>query len=70
MAVTSLMPNRKADIISQLTLFLDKALTSRCINILRKYLNKFEIENVAIINKLFIFKADFLTMRNITKIIY
>ncbi len=60
----------KADIIPLPTLPLDKALIARCIDILKKYLKRLGIENVAIFNKLLIFKGDFLTMRNITRAIY
>lgn len=60
----------KADIISLLTLPLDKALIAGTIDILKAYLKRLGIKNVAITNKLLIFKGDFLTMHNLTRTIY
>lgn len=61
---------KKANIILLLTLPLDKVLIAETIAILKKYLKKLGIENIAIINKLFIFKKNFLIIYNLTKIIY
>ncbi len=41
-----------------------------CIDILKEYLKRLGIEDVAIFNKLLIFKGDFLTVRNVTRAIY
>ncbi len=60
----------KADIIPLSTLLLDKASIAGCIDILKKYLKRLGIEDVAILNKLLIFKNDFLTVCNITRAIY
>lgn len=51
-------------------LLLDKTSIVRCIDIFKKYLKKLKIKDVATINKLLIFKEDFLTMRNVTRTIY
>ncbi len=60
----------KADIILLPTLLLDKALIAGYINILKEYLKRLEIEDLVILNKLFIFKSDFFTRRNVTRAIY
>ncbi len=60
----------KSDIILLSSLPLDKALIAGCIDILKKYLQRLRIEDVAILNKLLIFKGDFLTVRNVTRAIY
>lgn len=48
----------------------NKALIVKIIDIFKKYLKRLEIESVAITNKLFIFKKDYLTVRNVTRAIY
>ncbi len=60
----------KANIIPLSTLPLDETLIARCINIFKKYLKRLGIEDVAILNKLLIFKSDFLTIHNVTRTIY
>ena len=60
----------KVDIISLSTLSLDETLIAGTIDILKEYLKRLGIENAAITNKLLIFKRDFLTVRNVTKVIY
>ena len=61
---------KKAPIIPLLTLSLDEILITRCINIFKKYLKRLGIEDVTIINKLFIFKGDFFLVNTIIKVIY
>lgn len=61
---------KKTNIISLLILFLDKILIIKTINIFKKYLKKLKIENIAIINKLLIFKENFIIIYNIIRAIY
>ena len=61
---------KKADIISLPTLSLNEISIAGMIDILKKYLKRLGIENIAITNKLFIFKGDFLTVHNVTRAIY
>ena len=49
---------------------MDETLIARTINILKKYLKRLGIKNIAITNKLLIFKGDFLILRNVTRTIY
>lgn len=56
------MLKKKIVIISLPTLPLDKFSIIKTIDILKKYLIKLGIKDVAIINKLFIFKRDFFNM--------
>lgn len=51
----------KTNIIFLAILFLDKFLITKTINISKKYLKKLKIKNIAIINKLFNLKKDFLS---------
>lgn len=51
-------------------MLLDETLILRCIDIFKEYLKKFKIEDVVIINKLLIFKRDFLIVHNVTRAIY
>ncbi|MCJ1346581.1 hypothetical protein MMC31_004799 [Peltigera leucophlebia] len=60
----------KADIIPLPTLPLDESSIAGTIEILKEYLKRLGIEDVAIINKLLIFKGDFLTVRNVTRAIF
>lgn len=68
--IKSSIPHIKIDIILLSTLFLNKALIAEYINILKKYLKRLGIEDIAILNKLLIFKNNFLTIHNITRLIY
>lgn len=49
---------------------MDKISIKRIIDILKEYFKRLGIENVTIINKLFIFKEDFFIIYNVNKIIY
>ena len=60
----------KKDIIFLPILPLDKTSIIKYINILKKYLKRLEIDNIAIINKLLIFKKDFFTICNVIRAIY
>lgn len=62
---------KKTDIIALSTLSsLDMWSIVGNIDILKEYLKRVWIEKVVIINKLLIFKRDFLTVWNIIRIIY
>ena len=53
---------KKKDIILLSTLFLNKISITKYIDILKEYLKKHEIEEVTILNKLFIFKGNYFTI--------
>ncbi len=61
---------KKVDIIPLPTLPLDETSIAGCIDILKEYLKRLEIKDIAILNKLLIFKGDFLIVRNVTRAIY
>ncbi len=60
----------KVDIIPLPTLPLDETLIAGYINIFQEYLKRLGIEDITILNKLLIFKCDFLIMRNVIRAIY
>lgn len=68
--IKSSMSNKKNRYYIFTYLFLNKFRIIEIIKIFEKYPKRFEIENIAIINKFFIFKRDFLTINNITRLIY
>lgn len=63
-------PIEKVNIISLPTLFSDKTLITKYIDIFKKYLQRLRIKNIVIINKLFIFKRGYFTIYFLASAIY
>lgn len=68
--VTSSILDRKSRYNISICFAFKQVFNIEIIKILKKYSKRLKIEDIVNINKFFIFKRDFFTIYNITKVIY